>query len=76
MNLFCMGSEKEEAPDIKSFYGPPTSCRELGALGYTLNGYYLVKGKDELKRTKIQTVYCQFKQLHGMKQGIFFLIFN
>ena len=50
MNLIFMNSEKEEAPDIKSFYGPPTSCSELGALGHTLNGYYLVKRKDKLKK--------------------------
>jgi len=63
-------AEAENAPE-KIFYGPPTSCRELGTIGHTLNGYYLVKGKDESKSTNIQAVYCQFNQpQQGMNQGI------
>jgi len=48
-----------------SFYGPPTSCFELGKLGYTLNGYYLVKGQGPSNKTRIVTVYCDFRQSHG-----------
>jgi len=45
------------------FYGPPTNCYELGKLGYTLNGYYLVKGNFFLSNTgKVVVVYCNFKQ--------------
>ncbi len=38
-------------------------------LGYTLNGYYLVKGKGESINSKVQTVYCQFKQPPIVKNG-------
>ena len=49
------------------FYGPPTTCEELWKLGYTLNGYYLVKGKVKLNSGQIQVVYCQFKQSQWKK---------
>ena len=49
------------------FYGPATNCNELGKLGYTLNGYYLVNGKEQFKKIKI--VYCQFQQPHGSIKG-------
>jgi len=55
---------------MKRFYGPPTSCEELGKLGYTLNGFYLIKGIDESNSTRIKTVYCQFKQPPAPKNGI------
>ena len=57
------------------FYGPPTNCSDLTRLGYTLNGYYLVKPNNtettitnngNAKNTKLQTVFCAFKQ-----EGIF-----
>jgi len=56
---------------MKRFYGPPTGCRDLVALGYTLNGYYLVKGvkKNNSNKTEMQTVYCQFKQPQGNQLG-------
>jgi len=31
----------QENPNL--FYGPPTNCSDLTRLGYTLNGFYLVK---------------------------------
>ena len=64
--------ETEDDPKVKEFYGPPTSCEELSKLGYTLNGYYLVKGKDNLNISfAIQAVYCQFKEPQSTKhQGI------
>ena len=40
------------------FYGPPTNCSELAKLGYTLNGYYLIKNGSE--QGSIGIVYCQF----------------
>jgi len=48
--------------DDASFYGPPTSCFDLGKLGYTLNGYYLIKGQGPSNKTRIVTVYCDFRQ--------------
>lgn len=62
--------EAEDDPKVKIFYGPPTSCEELGKLGYTLNGYYLVKGKDNMNISgRIRAVYCQFKQPTAKHQG-------
>ena len=44
------------------FYGPPTSCDDLQRLRYTLNGYFLIKGKGQSNANRIQVVYCQFQQ--------------
>ena len=56
--------DKGTATDT-TFYGPATNCNELGNLGYTLNGYYLVKGNDESK--SIEAVFCRFKLPRGSK---------
>jgi len=45
--IFRDKMEKETAAVDTRFYGPARNCNELGKLGYALNGYYLVKGKDE-----------------------------
>jgi len=52
------------------FYGPPTNCSDLTRLGYTLNGFYLIKAASSNNSTKntvnnetsIETVFCAFKQ--------------
>jgi len=58
-------------PPPRRFYGPPSNCSELAQLGYTLNGFYLVKPKSSSdiitnsKKDKIkqlETVFCSFKQ--------------
>jgi len=56
---------EEGANKSNIFFGPPTSCEELNNLGYTLNGYYLIKGKGKLNANRIQVVYCQFLQPPG-----------
>ena len=53
-------SAKEENIE-KEFYGPPTNCTELGQLGYTLNGYYLVNRSHTSKH--IEIVLCRFEIL-------------
>ena len=67
------GNPKNET-EIESetrFYGPATSCEELGKLGYTLNGLYLVDCKDKSKKgVKIEVIECRFKQPPGSKEGI------
>ena len=52
------------------FYGPATSCEELGKLGYTLNGLYLVDCEDKSQKGKIEVIECRFKQPQGSKEGI------
>jgi len=64
------------------FKGPATSCDELGMIGYTLNGYYLVKAKAQSidSSHKIEVVYCQFYQPLGLNhrgtKDIYFRTFN
>ena len=56
--------DKEQNLDRK-FYGPATSCEELGMLGYTLNGFYMVQRKSKSSSgssNKIDVVFCQFFQ--------------
>ena len=54
----------------KPFYGPPTNCVELGKLGYTLNGYYLVNGSKN--SNQIEVVSCQFQPPPGNNESMFF----
>ena len=47
------------------FYGPPTSCLDLSQLGYTLNGFYMVKLANIITETRVETIYCAFEQPEG-----------
>ncbi len=50
---------------IGRFYGQPTSCSDLSQLGYTLNGFYVVKSNNESTNSseiKLDNVFCAFKQ--------------
>ena len=56
------------------FYGPATGCNDLGRLGYTLNGFYLVQEKENhstnsisSNNRQIEIVECNFK--HNPKLG-------
>jgi hypothetical protein len=40
--------------------GPPSSCGDLWQIGYSLNGIFVVKDKNEFR-----TVYCDFSKLPG-----------
>jgi len=64
-------NEDENSTVGARFYGPPTNCYDLGKLGHTLNGYYLVKGNESSNKNKMVTVYCAFQQAQGVlgKQG-------
>jgi len=59
-------SKKGEKNITKPFYGPPTNCIELGKLGYTLNGYYLVKESNN--GGQIEVILCRF-QLPSLKNN-------
>lgn len=66
-NFFFRGKDKNDEDEEgkiqpERFYGPPTSCNDLQKLGYTLNGYYLIKQTDESNHSAIQVVYCTFRQ--------------
>jgi len=61
--------EKEKAAIDTRFYGPASNCNELGKLGFTLNGYYLVKGKDESVSNSVEAVFCRFNLPEESKGG-------
>ena len=60
------GDRKNKSHVINSsiFYGPPTNCSDLSKLGYTLNGFYLIKSPliTNESTTNIESVYCTFRQ--------------
>ncbi len=56
-----LGAKDENTP----FYGPATNCHQLGKLGYTLNGYYFVKGDA----SKIRAVFCGFQQQYATSKS-------
>ncbi len=40
----------------------PSNCVDLNGIGYTLNGFYLVKSKKAVDNSaKLQSVFCDFK---------------
>ncbi len=57
--------DEDETPETTKiitdtrFYGPANSCVEIAKLGYTLNGYYLVKG-NTTTNSQIQVLGCKF----------------
>ena len=52
---------------MQRFYGPPCNCSELGKLGYTLNGYYLVNGSKS--SSEIEVLLCRFKLQPGENES-------
>ena len=62
-------SEEQNIP--KPFYGPPRSCSDLGKLGFTLNGYYLVNAS--ISSTTIEVVLCRFQLPQGNNESIFLM---
>ena len=70
---FNSGKPKNNTDENESetrFYGPASSCVELGKLGYTLNGLYLVDCADKSQKGKIEVIECRFKQPQGSKEGV------
>ena len=75
--LTYSGKEKNRTDDdqnsyLNRFYGTGTGCLELGKLGYTLNGFYLVNKEDRQPlnsgtNNQIEVVECRFHQ--KMQQG-------
>ena len=56
-------SRKPNNATEEVFNDPPTNCRDLSVIGYTLNGYYPVQLKiidGEKKLDKIGMIYCKF----------------
>ena len=59
--------EKEKSSAGTRFYGPASNCKELGKLGYTLNGYYLVNGSKT--SNQIVITFCRFKLPPGENES-------
>ena len=59
---------------VRRFYGPPTNCSELSQLGYTLNGFYLVKTAEnnhginmkDGDEIRVKVISCTFKYPKGI----------
>jgi len=69
--FFNSGKQNEtdgEQKNVQRVYGNPFSCRDVGMLGYTLNGYYLVNGSGIAQRFGV--AFCQFKLPPGTTKGI------
>jgi len=65
---FCYRNQKIKGNNDNEnaiFYGPPSSCKDLGKLGYTLNGYYFVRNKNievgSLTEKKMEVILCRFQ---------------
>ena len=64
------GKEKNQTEkEGMRFYGPATSCEELLKIGYTRNGFYLVKGKNATSNSHVEMVDCLFANPNGVKEG-------
>ena len=77
MNFFALYNSQKEKNGTKNqnivvtlFYGPAFNCVDISKLGYTLNGYYLVKDKNQTKNYQVEVLGCRFKHPEGSKEGI------
>jgi len=61
--------ESENATNVR-FYGPARTCMELLKIGYTRNGFYMVKGNDTSNSGNVEVVDCLFKNPNGAKESI------
>ena len=51
------------------FLGPASNCEELLKIGYTRNGFYLVKGNATSDNSLVEIVDCLFEQPNDVKEG-------
>jgi len=77
LQLLFGDQDDKDQPVIRRFYGPPTNCSELSQLGYTLNGFYLVKAPENNNNSniikaddkiKVDIISCTFKHPGGIFQ--------
>jgi len=54
----------------KTFYGPATSCEELLKIGFTRNGFYLVKSSATSNNSHVEVVDCLFNHPNGDNEGM------
>jgi len=72
--IYCYsGEEKNKTENIlkSRFYGPAMSCEELLKIGYTRNGFYLLKGNSTSNSSHVEIVDCafQYQNSNGVKEG-------
>ena len=76
---YCSRKEKDgtenDIIEDKRFYGPAYSCAQISELGYTLNGYYLVKIENQTRINQVEVLDCRFKHINGYKRGNFKMFF-
>jgi len=61
-----------EKSDNKTFYGPATSCEELLKIGFTRNGFYLVKSGATTNSSHVEVVDCLFEHPNGVKEKMIY----
>jgi len=61
------GKQSKSVLIPRKFYGQPTNCSDLSSIGYTLNGFYMVKPAGEnVDNAKVETIFCAFEQPEGV----------
>ena len=70
INIYSGKEKNETEKEGMRFYGPATSCEELLKIGYTRNGFYLVKGKNATSNSHVEMVNCLFANPFGVKESI------
>ena len=57
---FCFQIKRSDE-DHEIYTRPPTSCKDLSAVGHTLNGIYLVRKNNNSISKTLDVVFCDFK---------------
>ncbi len=70
-NFYYYSGKEKTKGEISNtrFYGPAKSCEELLKIGYTRNGFYLVKGNVTSSKSHVEIVDCLFANPSGVKEG-------
>jgi len=53
------GEKRTAEQNVQHLYNNPSNCNDIGMLGHTLNGYYLVNSTESAGRFGVS--FCQFK---------------
>jgi len=63
-------TDVSENSTTERFYGPARTCMELLKIGYTRNGFYLVKGNDTSNNAHVEVIDCLFRNPNGVSESI------
>jgi len=60
------GENKTAEQNVQRLYNNPANCNDIGMIGHTLNGYYLVNSSESAGRFGVS--FCQFKLPPGAER--------